>query len=166
MTLRALIFSLALALTAWTVPAYAADKVAHTEVKKLYADLDGVMNSPELVKNPSMFTAFFDQNVMIYDIMLPETFTGEAFRKHMNEVITTFPGKTKLLDLEIRAEKGLATATYIQDFTGQMGDAPVKMRIRTTDILEKKNGKWLIIHEHLSLPLDQETMAAVMTKKK
>jgi ketosteroid isomerase-like protein len=166
MTLRALILSLALALMAWTMPTYAADTVAQAEVKKLYADLDGVMNSPDLVKNPSMFFAFFDQNVMIYDIMLPETFAGEAFRKHLTEVITTFPGKTKLLDMDIRADKSLATATYIQDFTGQMGAAPVKMRIRTTDILEKKNGKWLIIHEHLSLPLDQETMAAVMTKKK
>jgi len=167
MTLRAMIFSLAVAVIAWNAtPAHAADKATQAEVKKFYDDMDRVMNSPDLVKNPSMFTSLFDHDVLMYDIMLPETFNGEAFRKHMTEVITTFPGKTKLLDLTIHADKTLAAASYIQDFTGQMGDKVVQMRIRTTDVLEKKNGKWIIVHEHVSLPLDQETMAAVMMKKK
>jgi ketosteroid isomerase-like protein len=172
MTLRAITLSLAFALITFplitwaAVPAHAADKAAAAEVTKFYADLDHVMNSPDLVKNPAMMFPFFDKDVMMYDIMLPETFVGESFRKHLENVIVAFPGKTKLLDMNIRADKDLAVATYIQDFTGQMGDAAVKMRIRTTDALEKKNGKWVIYHEHVSLPLDETTMAAVMTKKK
>jgi ketosteroid isomerase-like protein len=167
MTLRAIILSLAFAATAWAaVPAHAADKAAAAEVKKFYADLDHVMNSPDLVKNPALMFPFFDKDVMMYDIMLPETFVGESFRKHLENVIVAFPGKTKLLDMDIRADKDLAVATYIQDFTGQMGGAAVKMRIRTTDALQKKNGKWVIYHEHVSLPLDETTMAAVMTKKR
>ena len=28
---------------------------------------------------------------------------------------------------------------------------------RFTDVLRKMNGKWLIVHEHLSFPVDPET---------
>jgi ketosteroid isomerase-like protein len=34
----------------------------------------------------------------------------------------------------------------------------VSFVLRTTDIYRKRNGKWLIVEEHTSFPVDLETM--------
>jgi len=145
--------------------ARASDKSADASVAQFYDELEKVMNAPDLAKNPSMIFPFFDDDMHMFDIMLPETFVGAAFRKHFTELAGAFPGKTTFVDMKIHTAQDMAFATYIQDFTGQMNGAPVAMRIRTTDALVRKNGKWVIVHEHVSLPLDGQTMAALMTKK-
>ena len=51
----------------------------------------------------------------------------------------------------------IAWATYTVDFIVQpkTGDV-MKMQARGTDILEKRGERWLIIHEHVSVPMAQE----------
>jgi ketosteroid isomerase-like protein len=44
-----------------------------------------------------------------------------------------------------------AWATCLWDFSATMGEAPVQLPVRCTWILEKRNGKWVIVHFHKSV---------------
>jgi ketosteroid isomerase-like protein len=39
------------------------------------------------------------------------------------------------------------------------------MTLRLTDVLREINGKWLIVHEHVSVPVDVATGKADLTSK-
>ena len=39
------------------------------------------------------------------------------------------------------------------------------MTFRFTDVLTKKHGKWLVVHEHVSFPVDPATGAADFSSK-
>ena len=43
--------------------------------------------------------------------------------------------------------------------------APIDMTLRVTDVLRKIKGKWLIVHEHDSVPVDVATGKADLTSK-
>jgi ketosteroid isomerase-like protein len=42
---------------------------------------------------------------------------------------------------------------------------PIDMTLRLTDVLRKIKGKWLIVHEHVSVPVDVATGKADLTSK-
>ena len=42
---------------------------------------------------------------------------------------------------------------------------PIDMTLRLTDVLREINGKWLIVHEHVSVPVDVATGKADLTSK-
>jgi len=42
---------------------------------------------------------------------------------------------------------------------------PSDMWLRATSGLRKMNGKWLIVHDHVSVPIDFETGKAVLELK-
>jgi ketosteroid isomerase-like protein len=80
----------------------------------------------------------------------------------------TFPGPTKntISDQTIHVAGTLAYGHNIQtgEFTGKDG-SKVKIVVRTTDIYRKVNGKWLIVEEHNSVPVDLDTMKPVLLSK-
>ena len=42
---------------------------------------------------------------------------------------------------------------------------PLDLTLRVTDVFKKTNGKWLVIHEHVSWPVDLATGKADMSSK-
>jgi ketosteroid isomerase-like protein len=36
-------------------------------------------------------------------------------------------------------------------------DQPIDLTVRVTDVYRKINGTWLIVHEHVSVPVDLDT---------
>jgi ketosteroid isomerase-like protein len=42
---------------------------------------------------------------------------------------------------------------------------PIDVNIRVTDVLRKAKGKWLIVHEHVSVPVDLATGKADLASK-
>lgn len=50
------------------------------------------------------------------------------------------------------------TATYIVHLTGKRKDGnAMDVTMRITDVLRKSSGKWLIVHEHVSVPVDLDS---------
>ena len=54
-------------------------------------------------------------------------------------------------------------AHYIMPFHAQLKDGrTIDFEGRGTDLFERSAGKWLVVHEHLSLPVDMNTGQAEM----
>ncbi|HXB83058.1 MAG TPA: nuclear transport factor 2 family protein [Candidatus Acidoferrum sp.] len=51
----------------------------------------------------------------------------------------------------------VAYTLSIQSFSGNMGNLHA-MAVRVTDVLRKIDGKWLIVQEHVSVPVDFTTL--------
>ena len=152
---------------AFTSYALAADS-SESEVKKFYEKWEKLENSDAFAKDPSIGLAYVDtKSGRIFDVMEPEEFAGAAFAKHFVDVNTKYPTKMKFVNMKIRADGNVAWASYIQVSYVKMPDGgTTEVRARTVDGLEKIDGKWRIVDESLSIPLDEATMGAVMTKKK
>jgi ketosteroid isomerase-like protein len=61
----------------------------------------------------------------------------------------------KLTDLEIDTDGKIAFAHYTSHFSStDAKGAKVEIVIRTTECLKKIDGKWLIVPEHNSVPVD------------
>jgi ketosteroid isomerase-like protein len=57
------------------------------------------------------------------------------------------------------------TATLHATVMSKGGTTPMEMDARQTAIWEKRGGQWLIIHEHISAPLPEESMKAEKVEK-
>ena len=156
-----------IALGVWPAARAESDKAAQAEVRKFYADYEKLLNTDEFLKDPAIVFPFFDEpNMRLFDAMEPEQLTGKDFSKHWVEVTLAFPTRVTFLRMNIHAHDKLAFVSYIQHFVGRQKDGPpFDMRTPTTDCLVKSDGKWRIVHQHASQPVDDATLAAVMVKK-
>jgi len=81
---------------------------------------------------------------------------GRPLRRHDRPV--TF----KISDLDVTAVGSVAYSHSIQDvhWTGA-GGAAVEMTVRVTDVYRKVAGKWRIVQEHVSVPVDSILAKAI-----
>jgi ketosteroid isomerase-like protein len=127
-------------------------------VKALAArDLDALMavyeNSPTLV---------------VFDVIPPRQYVGwDAYKKDWQDVLAecTGPMKAELTEMTIVAEGNIGYGHEIQHLSCPTKGAPLDMTLRATDGYTKKDGKWLIAHEHLSAPIDLATGKGDLTSK-
>ncbi len=70
---------------------------------------------------------------------------------------------TDILDMTIDTRCDLAVAYSHQHFTapGKNGTPSLDAVVRQTDVLRKLGGKWLIVYQHLSVPVDLRSGRAV-----
>jgi ketosteroid isomerase-like protein len=137
---------------------------SQAELKHFYAGLERSFNSDAFLHDPSIALTYFDVPAMrLFDIMLPEEFQGEDFGKHFVAASLDYPEKVQFLEMNIHADGKLAFVSYIQRITGKKKDGPeFDVRVPTTDGLVKSAGHWHIVHEHVSLPVDDATNVALL----
>jgi ketosteroid isomerase-like protein len=108
-------------------------------------------------------------SLVVFDLIPPRQYNGsDAYKKDWAGV---FGGcadspKFEISDLDITADGKLAFSHSIQHFacTDAKGNK-LEMTMRATDAYRKVKGKWLIVHEHLSAPIDLATGKADLTSK-
>lgn len=145
----------------------AADPVA--EVVAHYKAVEQMFNSDAFRKDRRIMFEDFDpsEQYRLFDINQPTERRGAAARQHMYEISGVISGKVEFLNLEVKASDTVAFASYIQHVVGKdPAGNPIDLSVRTTDGLAKVNGRWLIMHEHNSLALDDATLGAMLAKKK
>ena len=108
-------------------------------------------------------------SLVVFDIIPPRQYTGfDAYKKDWAGVVAGCADapKFEISDLDITADGKLAFSHSIQHFacTDPKGNK-FEMTMRATDAYRKVNGKWLIVHEHLSAPIDLATGKADLTSK-
>lgn len=108
-------------------------------------------------------------NLMVFDLIPPREYDGwTAYKKNWQGVFDTCasPITMKITDLKVVSDGKLAIGHSLQHFTCSTakGDK-INMVMRTTDGYRKTNGKWLIFHEHNSVPVDLLTAKADMSSK-
>jgi ketosteroid isomerase-like protein len=121
-------------------------------------DLDTIMSS--FLHGPSLF---------VFDVIPPRQYVGwDAFRKDWKDYLDGFSGnpKVEMTDLTVVTDGKLGFGHYIQQVTGTLkGGQNFAGNFRITDVYRKINGKWLIVHEHVSVPVDMATAKADLSSK-
>jgi ketosteroid isomerase-like protein len=100
--------------------------------------------------------------LFVFDVVPPRQYVGsDAYKKDWEDTFAAFDGPVtfELTDLAITTDgHGLAYGHSIQHVTGKMkGGDPLDLTVRVTDVYKKIGGKWLIVHEHVSVPVDLQT---------
>ncbi|MCI0618009.1 nuclear transport factor 2 family protein, partial [bacterium] len=109
-------------------------------------------------------------NVMLFDIAPPLRYSGaDTHRKSLDEWFSSFDGPIgyEFRDLEIVAGGEVAFLFSMSHLTGKRTNGEqTDVWMRVTIGLSKVNDRWLIVHEHVSVPLymDGSDKAAVDLK--
>jgi uncharacterized protein (TIGR02246 family) len=119
--------------------------------------------------NKIMFLYLPDESLVVFDAVPPRQYVGaKAFRKDYEELFAVFPGPNtgKFGDLRVTTAGTLGYAHTIGtfDLTDRAGKH-VTWTFRLTDVFRKINGKWIIVHEHASWPVDPATGKADFLSK-
>jgi uncharacterized protein (TIGR02246 family) len=102
-----------------------------------------------------------DKSLVVFDVVPPRQYVGaDAYRKDFEGFVGLFKGsfKFELTDLSVATDGSLGYGHSIQRIVGtSTKDQPIDLTVRVTDVYRKINGKWLIVHEHVSVPVDLDT---------
>ena len=97
-------------------------------------------------------------NLIAFDAFIPQQYKSAAdYKKAYDDFFVAFPGPAKsvISDMNIKVSGNLAYASCIDKWTITGTDnKPIDMIFRATNVFENTSGNWLIIHEHLSFPVD------------
>lgn len=104
--------------------------------------------------------------VVAFDVVPPLAKSGrEAYRKNYEEFFAMYEGplEVEIRDLRIVAGSDVAFLHCLERMSGTLkGGQKSDLWLRVTSGLRKINGKWLIVHDHVSVPVDFETGKAAL----
>jgi ketosteroid isomerase-like protein len=102
-----------------------------------------------------------DESLVVFDLIPPRQYVGAAaYRKDYEGFLSSFNGPIKLEinDLSVTVDGKLAYTRRIDHLTGTDAKGKkVEIVARVTDVFRKIEGNWLIVHEHVSVPVDMAT---------
>ena len=102
-----------------------------------------------------------DQSLVVFDVVPPRQHLGaDAYRKAWVGFFASFKGTPKIAitDLAMIVDGNVGFSRSIQHVTGtDKKGHPVDRTVRVTDGYRKIGGEWLIVLEHISVPVDLAT---------
>jgi len=121
-------------------------------------DLNGIM---------AYYTS--DESLFVFDALPPRQYVGAAaYRKDWEGFLAAYPATihAEVSDWKTEADGNLAYGRGVFRTGGPDKDGkPLDLTVRVTDVYRKINGKWLVIHEHVSWPVDLATGKADLSSK-
>lgn len=145
-----------------TAGAQTSDKAA---IQALYRHFNDAFNK----KDVNAIMAVYAPDVFVFDVIPPRQYVGAAaYRKDWEDLFAADPGPLHdtVSDLDITVVGPVAYTHCISEgFMTDRNGRRNQMAIRTTDVLRKVNGKWLIVQEHNSVPVDFATGQPDMLSK-
>jgi ketosteroid isomerase-like protein len=97
-------------------------------------------------------------DLFVFDVGAPRQHVGwDDYKKDWHDFLSMLPGPIKFTvsDLSVMSDGKIAYGHNIQHLSGAMADGtPMEMTVRVTDVYRKIDGKWLIVQEHVSVPID------------
>lgn len=110
-----------------------------------------------------------DDAVVAYDIVPPLQYLGNAaYRKDYETFLAQYDGPIEIeaRNLRIVAGDDVAFLHTLERVSGTLKNGQKSdLWIRATSGLRKIKGKWLIVHDHISAPVDLESGKAVLDLK-
>jgi uncharacterized protein (TIGR02246 family) len=102
-----------------------------------------------------------DETLVVFDVIPPRQYVGaEAYRKDWAGFVGLFKGPVKfeISDLSVTVDGKMAFSHSIQHILGtDTNGKTVDLTVRVTDVYRKIKANWLIVHEHVSVPVDLDT---------
>ncbi len=150
-------------LSASTARAKASDRRA---IKQLYVGWAAAFNA----KDPAAIMKFYspEKDLVVFDVIPPLQYVGaDAYKADWEHFFAGFKtAKVEVNRLAIVTDGTLAFTHSIERVIGtDTSGKPVDVTLRATDCLKKVHGKWLIVHEHVSAPVNLETGKAELNLK-
>ena len=108
--------------------------------------------------------------LVVFDVVPPRQYVGfDAYKKDWEDFFALFPGRVvvfEIKDLSITTDNKLGYGHSIQHTIMTKKDgSKMDLTVRVTDCYSKISGKWLIAHEHVSVPVDLDTGKADLSSK-
>jgi ketosteroid isomerase-like protein len=132
----------------------ATEKNVDAGIRKLIGDYYAAWNTLD----PENADRFYDKDsgLVFYDIA-PLQYNGWGEYKQSLKALLTQYSSFKLIprdDLKVRRNGDMAFVTLTLRLSAvHKTSGPLELDARHTAILEKRGGRWLIVHEHISAPL-------------
>jgi ketosteroid isomerase-like protein len=150
--------------TAPVTDATASDKAAIEALEQRYIKAFNAKNVDAIMENYAPGSQLF-----VFDAVPPREYPNwEAYKKDWEGLFAAYPGPLAdaISDLSITVAETVAYAHHIETgyFTRKDGSR-VDVVVRVTDVFRKLNGKWLIVHEHVSFPVDIDSGKADLVSK-
>lgn len=126
-------------------------------VSEIQALLDTRVDASK-AKDIDRLMALYSPGIVYYDVVPPLHFTGiDEVRRNFQRWFDEYDGPIGLEthELDITAGEDVAFARMLHVDSGTRKDSVPQGAIwlRSTVCLQRSDGKWLITHEHISLPL-------------
>jgi uncharacterized protein (TIGR02246 family) len=121
-------------------------------------------------KDVNGIMSYYDRNeLFVFDVVPPRAYPSwDAYKKDWESVFASDPGPLdiNMSDVAITVVGPVAYARNIQTgyFTGKDGSR-TDLAVRVTDVLRKVKGKWLIVQEHVSVPVELSSAKADLMSK-
>ena len=109
------------------------------------------------------------ENLFVFDVTPPRQHVGsDDYKKDWQDFFALFKGPVTfaISDLVVATDGTLGYGHSIQRVKGTSPDGkPIDVTVRVTDDYRKINGKWYIVQEHVSVPVDLATAKADLQSK-
>ena len=136
--------------------------IAEAQIKDLIQSWRKAAQDREVDKIMSHYAP----HVLAFDAIGQLQFKGrDAYKKHWQACFDMCPGEGffEIHDLGVSAGEEIGFVHYILPCGGTAPDGEKKTgHMRVTVCCRKIDGKWLIVHEHFSVPFDMESGKALM----
>ena len=144
--------------------ATASDKAAIEALEQRYVKAFNAKDVNAIMENYAPGNQLF-----VFDAVPPREYPSwEAYKKDWEGLFAAYPGPLAdaISDLNITVAGTVAYAHHIETgyFTRKDGSR-ADFVVRVTDVFRKLNGKWLIVHEHVSFPVDIDSGKADLVSK-
>jgi ketosteroid isomerase-like protein len=120
-------------------------------------------------KNIEGVMSLYARELVSFDIVPPLRYAGaDAYRKRWEETFSSFQGPIdyEIHDLDITVGDDVAFGHSLNRISGTLNTGrQTDLWLRSTVCFRKINGKWLIVHTQVSVPVDLETGRAVLSLK-
>jgi ketosteroid isomerase-like protein len=142
-----------------TADAAASNATDEAAIKALEQGFVTAFSARDVPKVMSFFAP--GKQLVVYDVMTPREFAGaEAYRKDWEGFVkmTNLPFNVELQDFEMTTDGTLGFSHFVHHVTGKLNDGTtLDMTTRVTHDYKKIGGRWYIVHEHVSVPIDWAT---------
>ena len=110
-----------------------------------------------------------DESLLVFDALPPRKYVGAAvMRKNWESFLAAYPSTVHAEVSEWKTETagnlGVGHGFFRIVGPGKDGK-PLDVTVRFTDVFRKIKGKWLVIHEHVSWPVDWTNGKADLSSK-
>jgi uncharacterized protein (TIGR02246 family) len=163
-----IIVSVFIAAISQTPASFAAPAGAEKDIRALMDRFAAGMKAKDVNQIMSIYSP--GKDLVVFDVIPPRQYVGaEAYRKDFEDLFKIFAGPVdtcEINDLAIVVDKKMAYSHSIQHiiFTDNEGKK-TEFNVRVTDVFQKSGRKWMIVHEHVSWPVDPMTGKADMMSR-
>ncbi|HXY13013.1 MAG TPA: SgcJ/EcaC family oxidoreductase [Terriglobales bacterium] len=156
-----------LAAAAWSQTATTATIKNEAEIKAVYDRWAKAFEAHDIEGIMSIYAP--GDAVIAYDVVPPLQYKGkDAYRKDYLEFLGQYDGPihVEYRDMRILSSGDLGFIHALEHFTGKLKNGQQSdLWLRATSGLRKIDEKWLIVHDHVSVPIDFESGKAVLDLK-